>query len=398
MVAAAQRTPLDIAWIQQREQAVAWLRFAFAVLALGVVALNPARTVRFHTLSTLSLWTFLIYSAVALIFVRKARLANNQTGVITTTLDVVWIALIVVSTGGSRTPFFFYYSFPVITASLRWGLKGSLPVSLVGIGLYTFMRWTRAAESGAPIGIDFIVIRSVYLAVLAAIFGYISDFERKQNQRLLALSRTAEQVAALQERRRIMYELHDGILQSLATLILRLEACRAQPGRSDGDLSRALCEIEDLARDTMKEIRHFLSGKDTQPLLQGTLADRLRDELRFLRDGLGVRAILECKPEEINLPFEVERELYFVIREGLTNITRHSHATHVEITLLQREKSLQGIIVDDGVGIDLSAKGAAQGVGLKSMKERLKKIGGEFEIKSSPGAGTNITFVVPLAN
>jgi signal transduction histidine kinase len=334
-----------------------------------------------------------------LYFAWKHRLGSARVGAITTALDVIWIALIVYSTGGTRTPFFFYYSFPVITASLRWGIKGSLPVALVGVVVYAVMRLTLTAESGGdPIGIDTIVVRNLYLIVLAAIFGYISEFEKKQNQKVLALSRTAGQVAALQERRRIMYELHDGILQSLATLILRLEACRGRTSRSELELDQELRDIEELTRSSMKEIRQFLAGKDTQPLVHGTLTERLRDELQFLRDGLGVRAILETEPEELDLPLEVEREVYYVLREGLTNITRHSHARRAEIHLWQREKTLEGSLVDDGVGMDLQTNGDAQGVGLKSMKERIEKLGGELEIKSSPGQGTKISFSITLTS
>ena len=396
-MANAERAPLEQDWILQREKAVAWLRVAFAALAIAVIQLNPSRVARFPILSEFSLGSFLLYSVGALCFARKSRLRSARVGAISTALDVVWIALIVYSTGGTRTPFFFYYSFPVITASLRWGIKGSLPVALVGVGVYTVMRLTLSAESGgAPIGIDTIVVRNLYLIVLAAIFGYISEFEKKQNQKLLALSRTAGQVAALQERRRIMYELHDGILQSLATLILRLEACRGRASRSEMELDGELRDIEELTRSSMKEIRQFLAGKDTQPLVHGTLTERLRDELKFLRDGLGVRAILETDPEELDLPLEIEREVYYVLREGLTNITRHAHAARAEIHLRQREIALEGTLVDDGVGMTLTTDGESRGVGLKSMKERIEKIGGELEIKSAPGTGTKIIFSLPL--
>lgn len=396
-MALTDKTPLEQDWILQREKAVAWLRVAFAVLAIAVIQLNPSRVARYPILSEFTLGSFLLYSVGALYFARKTRLGWARVGAITTALDVVWIALIVYSTGGTRTPFFFYYSFPVITASLRWGIKGSLPVALVGVAVYTALRLTLTAESVAdPIGIDTIVVRNLYLIVLAAIFGYISEFEKKQNQKVLALSHTAGQVAALQERRRIMYELHDGILQSLATLILRLEACRSRTSRSEKELERELLDIEELTRSSMKEIRQFLAGKDTQPLAHGTLAERVRDELQFLRDGLGVRAILETEPEELDLPLEVEREVYYVLREGLTNITRHSHAARAEIHLWQREKTLEGTLVDDGVGMNLTTNGYATGVGLKSMKERIEKIGGQLDIKSSPGSGTKISFSLPL--
>src|SRR5207344_154626 len=118
-----------------------------------VIQLNPSRVARYPTLSEFSLGSFLLYSVGALYFARKNRLGSARVGAITTALDVVWIALIVYSTGGTRTPFFFYYSFPVITASLRWGIKGSIPVAFIGVTIYAGIRMTMAAEAvGEPIG------------------------------------------------------------------------------------------------------------------------------------------------------------------------------------------------------------------------------------------------------
>jgi signal transduction histidine kinase len=389
---------LEEDWIRKRERAVACLRVAFAVLAVAVIQLNPSRVTRFPALSTFSLYSFLIYSLFALYFAWKNRLGSASVGAITTALDVVWLALIVYSTGGTRTPFFFYYSFPVITASLRWGIKGSIPVALAGVAGYAFVRITLAAEADAtPIGMDTIVVRGLYIIVLACIFGYISEFERKQNQRLLALSKTASEVAALQERRRIMFELHDGILQSLATLILRLEGCRKRIPASEKELTGELQSVEDLTRDSMKQIRQFLSGKDSMPLVAGTLMERLREEAQFLRDGMGLDVILESDPENLEIPQEIERELYYALREGITNVTRHSHASKVEIQLSRTNGNITGSLTDNGVGFDRAGQNSGRGFGLSGMEQRVKKIGGELSVKSSPGAGTKISLVVPLA-
>ena len=307
---------------------------------------------------------------------------------------MVWIAVIVFSTGGTRTPFFFYYSFPVITASLRWGLKGSVPVALVGVILYGFFRLSLAAESmDSPIGIDTLLVRSLYLIVLAGIFGYVSEFERRQNHQLLALSKTAGEVSALQERRRIRFELHDGILQSLATLILRLEACRTRIPDSEKDLLEEMRSLEDLTRDSMKEIRQFLAGGTTKPLVPGTLLEKLREEARFLRDGMGLDVILESEPDDLELSAETEREVYFVLREALTNVMRHSHASTVNIQLSQENGRLAGSLIDNGVGFSVIQQDT--GVGLTAMAQRLQKIGGELFVESSPGNGTKIVFSVP---
>jgi signal transduction histidine kinase len=390
-------TPED-SWLFQREKAVAFLRCIFALVAVVVIQLNPERIAHFPTLSLYALGSFLFYSLVILELTRRRKLGPPAIGFVTTSLDVVWIALIVFSTGGTRTPFFFYYSFPVITASVLWGLRGSVPVALVGVAVYGTIRLTLAAESmDSPIGIDTILIRSLYLLLLAGIFGWISEFEKEQNQRLFALSKTAAQVAALQERRRIMYELHDGILQSLATLILQLEGCRRYLPAAQRELAGEIQSAEDLARGSMKEIRRFLAGKDSQPITSGTLIDKLRDEMRFLHEGLGLDCILESQPEDLTLPGGIEREAYYVLREALTNVTRHSHASRVEIRLEQMNGTLRGSLTDDGVGFNQNNLRNENGLGLTGMRERINKLGGELLIESAPGRGTKVSFVVPPA-
>jgi signal transduction histidine kinase len=397
-MAAVEKITPEQGWLLQRERAVAWLRVAFAAVAVLVIQLNPERVARFPELSFFSLGTFLLYSSAVLYFIERKRSTSSAISVLTTALDVVWIAVIVFSTGGTRTPFFFYYSFPVITASVRWRLRGSIPVALVGVGIYGIIRFTLAAEAmEAPIGIDTILIRSLYLLLLAGIFGYISEFEKKQNERLLALSKTAAQAATLQERRRIVYELHDGILQSLATLILRLEGCRGRLLKTQTELAEEIESVENLTRDSMNEIRRFLAGKDSQPIASGMLIDKLREEMRFLHEGLGMDVILESQPENLTLPAVIERETYYVLREALTNVTRHSHASRVEIQLEQMNGTLKGSLTDDGVGFNQKNLRTENGFGLSGMQQRMNKLGGKLLVESSPGYGTKVSFLVPTA-
>jgi signal transduction histidine kinase len=399
MQSASEKITLEAGWLLQRERLVAWLRVAFAALAILVVQLNPSRIARFPTLSLISLGSFFVYSLAVLYLARRRKFISQGTDVGTTVFDITGIALIVFSTGGTRTPFFFYYAFPVITASLRWGIKGSLPVAVAAVTTYALIRISLAAEAMAPpMGIDTIIVRSFYLIVLAYVFGYVSEFERKQNQRLIALSRTAVAAAAMEERRRIAYELHDGLLQSLATLLLRLEGCRSESPKRQEELVAEMAAMEDLTRTSMKQIRDFLSGKDTQPIVAGTLADRLRDEMKFLHDGLGLEVIFESEPDDPDVPLHVEREVFYVIREALTNVTRHSHASKVEIHLKKAGEKFSGVLTDNGVGFDKSNGRIHYGVGLSAMEARIKKIGGELKIESAPGLGTRISFAVPFAN
>lgn len=385
---------LEDQWLQQKEKTLAWLRVGFSVAAILVIQLNPERVARFPILSYTFLYSFLLYSLLILYLTRREKADSRKIGLVTTCLDLVWISAMVFSTGGSRTPFFVYYLFPVITASSRYGTKGGLLVALVGVALYGFVRYLRLSDR--PLGIDIFIIRSIYLFVLAYIFGFLSEFEKKQNEKLMALYKTAGEAATQEERRRIARELHDRLLQVLASLALRLETCRRHLIETPKELSRELALMEQATRGAMAEIRGFLSGKDNVDFAPGTLIEKLREEMRFLRDGLGLQVVLESEPDDLNLPASVEEEIYYVLREGLRNVTRHAHASKAEILLEETGAEIRGSLKDDGIGFDASAARNGDGFGLISMEERIKKLGGELSVETSPGRGTRISFRAPL--
>jgi signal transduction histidine kinase len=389
-------TPQD-QWVFQKERALAWLRVGFAVVALIVVQLNPSRVTRFPALSIFSLGTFFLYSMIVVFFARKQKLASRRIGLTTTCLDLAWISVIVFSTGGTRTPFFIYYSFPAITASSRWGVKASVAVAAIGVALYGAARFSLAAETiEGPLGIDTFLVRSIYLLVLAFIFGILSEFERKQNQKLLALSKTAGEVATLDERRRISQELHDGLLQTLATHLLRVEICRKHLLESPKELDRELQCIEEDTRNSMRVIRQFLAGKEVHHFPPGMLLEKIREDLRFLRDSVGLKVILETSPEDFFVPDAAELIVYHVLREGFMNIIRHSHASQADVVLKRSDGEITGCLKDDGVGFEVGSSINGHRLGLRGMRERIENAGGKLDIQSSPGKGTRISFTLPL--
>jgi NarL family two-component system sensor histidine kinase LiaS len=112
---------------------------------------------------------------------------------------------------------------------------------------------------------------------------------------------------------------------------------------------------------------------------------------------MGLDVILESEPEDLDLPPDTEREVYYVLREALSNVTRHSHASKVEIQLSQSNGTLQGSLIDNGVGFSRDHVKSGSGFGLNGMEQRIKEIGGELSVKSSPGQGTNLSFAVSLS-
>lgn len=386
---------LEEQWLQQREKTLAWVRLGFSVAAILVIQLNPARVAKFPVLSHISVFSFFGYSLLVLYLIKRERWDSKIIGLVTTFLDILWVSLMVFSTGGSRAPFFVYYLFPVITTSSRYGIKGGLLVALAGAVLYGFIRFSPIWEN--PLAIDTFIIRGIYLFVLAYIFGFLSEFEKKQNEKLMALYKTAGEVATQEERRRIARELHDRLLQVLASLTVRLETCRRHLMDTPKELGRELELMEQSARGSMEEIRRFLAGKGSHEFEPGTLIEKLKEEMRFLRDGLGLQVVLESNPEELTLPAPVEQEVYYVLREGLRNIARHSHASRAEILLTEMGAEVRGSLKDDGVGFDLAATAGNGGFGLVGMEERIRKLGGKLSIETSPGKGTTISFAAPKA-
>ena len=386
-------TPQD-QWLLQKERVIAWLRAGFAVVAFLVIQLNPLEDDRFPLLSDISVSFFLVYSLIIVYLTREGKTSTKKIGLATTSIDLICISLIVLSTGGSATPFFVYYLFPIITASSRYGIKGGLLAAFVGMICYGIIRFGFVWETRR--GMDIFIVRTIYLFLLAYIFGFLSESERKQNRKLLALSKTAGEVATLEERRRIARELHDGLLQSLATHLLRLETCRKHFLESPEDLNRELQSIEANTRDSMKLIRRFLASKETQSFPPGMLLEYLKGDLRFLRDGLGMQVVLQTEPEDLSVPETIEHDLYFVLREGLMNITRHAQASRADLILSQTETEIRGFLKDDGIGFEPIDAGNGHGLGLTSMRERIEKLRGELDIQSSPGKGVRISFVLPL--
>jgi signal transduction histidine kinase len=145
----------------------------------------------------------------------------------------------------------------------------------------------------------------------------------------------------------------------------------------------------------MKVIRQYLAGKEIQSVPSGMLIEKLREDLKFLRDGLGLKVVLDTVPDDLTVADALEQDIYLVLREGLMNIARHAHASHADVRLEQTNTNIRGALIDDGVGFDPAEVRNQQGVGLSSMRERIKRLGGELSIQSSPGMGARISFELP---
>ena len=197
------------------------------------------------------------------------------------------------------------------------------------------------------------------------------------------------------ERARIARELHDDIAQRLALLTLRLrqleqEASRSADGERIADLRR---QAKQLSMD-VSHLSHLLHSSYLENLgLAAAVENQCREagKLHHLDIGCKVRNLPRV------LDHDVALSLFRVLQEALRNIIRHSHAGKVQVELFAEAAVIRLRVSDDGVGFDPAAPGSSEGLGLVSMRERLRLVGGSLDITSRPSRGTRVEARAPLA-
>jgi len=114
-----------------------------------------------------------------------------------------------------------------------------------------------------------------------------------------------------------------------------------------------------------------------------------------VQETAGVAVVVEIEPLP-PLDGELQTLLFRIAQEGLNNVARHAAAGSVLLRLVERERTVQLQVIDDGRGFDVERAIGAGGSGLGGMRERLRLFGGQLELRSSPGNGARLRATVPL--
>ena len=198
-----------------------------------------------------------------------------------------------------------------------------------------------------------------------------------------------------EERRRIARELHDNVSQQIASLAIRIDQVAMSPYETQGTLARSMRELRQRTVEISTEIHSLSHQLHSSKLELLGLADALRGHCNeLLAQGLGARFHDENVPE--SLPHDVSLYLFRIAQEALNNIVKHSGASEAHVTLRAKGDLLLLSVADSGRGFDEAAAAVQSGLGLASMRERLRLINGELTVSSRPGQGTTITARVPI--
>ena len=221
----------------------------------------------------------------------------------------------------------------------------------------------------------------------------VRDITRWKRMRHLSRMMLA---AAENERKRVSRELHDGFLQSLVTLKIRVKLLADGTTAEDREKMRGLiaAEIRDTIRGVKRVIRELLPPALDHQGLSPALGSMFRD----LREvyGFTVRASLDPVDGEVDASTALA--LYRIVQEAVTNVLKHAGVDEATVKLKSAGEVVIAEIRDEGRGFELPDSGAEPDrshVGLVAMRERAALIGGDVTVDASPGKGTLVRAVVP---
>jgi two-component system, NarL family, sensor kinase len=260
------------------------------------------------------------------------------------------------------------------------------------------------AEVEARVQRTFVYIGAITLGALLTVF--LSGMMLNIRERRLADAKLKELTqrvfdAQEEERGRVARELHDGISQILVGVRYALDNTRRRLARGDHDGAQdPLDKGLDNLGTAITEVRRI--SRDLRP---GVLDDLgLGPALKALTDDFSERTGIETEFTTVvfrnRLDQDAKIALYRIAQEALTNIERHSEATHVTMDLRGHKKGATMRITDNGRGIRSGPDHVSSGLGLRNMQERIEQLDGTLRILSSRGAqsGTVIEVHLPLSH
>jgi PAS domain S-box-containing protein len=213
--------------------------------------------------------------------------------------------------------------------------------------------------------------------------------ERRAREEFTHLLITSQEA----ERRRIARELHDSLGQNLSIIKSRAHLATQQPTLATGHIEA----IERIASEAIDETRSLAHNLRPTHIEHAGLTASLQELVREVSQSSQVR--FERRVENVDGIFkgEAATNVYRMVQEGLNNLIKHSQARQAVVTVERDIRAVRLRISDDGVGFDTSEEGKGQGLGLTSISERVRMLGGKLKIESTPGHGTQLAIELPIA-
>jgi two-component system sensor histidine kinase DegS len=222
--------------------------------------------------------------------------------------------------------------------------------------------------------------------------------ESAKNRQLLGLKII---LAQEEERKRIAREIHDGMAQTLANVVLRTEI--AQRMLMKEDISAVKDELVDLkgqVRNGLEEVRKIIFNLRPMALDDLGIVPTLRKYVQDFEDKYRIHTQFNLVGKETRIPSGLEIAVFRLVQEALSNVYKHAKATFVSVELTLEPDQVQIYVVDNGIGFDvpLTEQRIAKGnnFGLLGMRERVELLEGNMVLESEKDSGTKITMLIPI--
>jgi two-component system, NarL family, sensor histidine kinase DesK len=345
--------------------------------------------------------SFLIYPIAALLTDRFTTEARVYGALLLVAMSLIWgwfwlrvvagpdqrlivpavvVMTVVLTVFTLRTPpqYGSLFLFPIIMAGCAFPWRRGVEAIVILTVLATIVEFARGESVTTSTG-QFL---NDLLVGLASVAGRLLV---EANQRLSVAREQIARLAVGEERLRFARDLHDLLGHSLSVIALKSELARRLILRSPGLAAHEVEDIEKVARDALREVREAVAG-----YRQPTLAT----ELAGAREALTAAGI-DChiNQEHAPLPPAVEAVLAWAVREGATNVMRHSQAQRCSIRASQKDGSAMVEVIDNGRGGPLEA-----GSGLNGLSERVLERGGNLIAEPLRHEGFRLRVTLPLTS
>ena len=212
--------------------------------------------------------------------------------------------------------------------------------------------------------------------------------ERKRVEE--ALAQAVRDKTAAAERSRLAQELHDSVTQALYSVNLHAEAASLALNAGNVDVvATSLQKLQAMTHEAMMDLRMLIFELHPPILKEEGLAAALRARLATVETRAGLQTEFQVEGEE-RLPLAVAEELFWIAVEAFNNVLKHASASKVTVNLAFAEGWMRLSIADDGVGFDPETDRRKSGMGLRTIAERVERIGGRLHLSTAPGRGTTV--------
>jgi signal transduction histidine kinase len=367
------------------EWAIAVSRLVLASGGLAATYLDPEQPSGGGGLGYFIFAAYVGFALVLLIFYRKR--SGPRWKIATHCLEVALVSLIILATEGPSSPFFVYFTLVLLIAALRWQWQGTLATGGFLSLLLIVLTVSQLLVHFEQADVDRLIIRNIYLLVVTCLFAFLGNQFRLQSQEL--------------ERLILAQNIHDGILQTLTAVALRL---RALAENLTGEMQNRVMETVRLLNVEQRRMRVFVSdaryvSESNPDLSQIFSLLQLKTEIERLR-RLWSCEIEFSAPGDFSTSVRIGFALKLILAESVANAVVHGKAKMLDIAITRQQAMLHIQIADDGRGLpvgegiyDLQQLNEAE-IGPRSTCRRVESLNGRMRLHTS-GLGVILHIQIP---